>query len=139
MAKCNGDIVAIDNCYPFNESHPEVKGGGHHALIVVGSLSLYVNCSSIGKLSGRNALSTFLNGWVRPMGKPRRILMDNGGPGLRSTIWTDASDTSGWQIVTTPPLAQSQNGIAERAVRSLKTEGLDISPIESHPQGGCGK
>ena len=112
MSKYNGEVVGIDICYPFLESHPEVQGGKSPALIMVDSLSRYVNCSLIGKLTGENVLQTFLNDWVRPLGKPRRILMDNGGPGFKNKAWTDASGIFGWQIVMAPPQTQSQNGLA---------------------------
>ena len=89
MAQYNGEILAVDIFYPFRESHPEVKWGGFPSLISAGSLSRYVNCSAIGEFSGENALTAFLDDLFSTDGIPCRILMDNGGPGLRSKDWAE--------------------------------------------------
>ena len=90
MAKYNGEILPVDICYPFPESHPEAKWGGFPSLISAGSLPRYVNCSPIGEFPGENALIAFLNDLVSTIGIPRRIIMDNGGPGFRSKAGEEA-------------------------------------------------
>ena len=134
ITKYNGEIIALDVCYPFVEAHPEINGGKSPALIVVDSLSRYINCSLLKRVTGDCILETLLNDWVRTLGKPRKILTDHHGPGFRSKIWTDASDIYGWQLITAPPSTQSQNGLAERAVRSLKVAVRNILSTESRPK-----
>ena len=135
IAKYNGEVVAVDICYPFTDAHKEITNGGKFpALIMVDILSRYVNCSLIPKVTGGHVTAAFLNDWVRPLGKPRRVLMDQGGPGFRSGERTQASDTFGWQLVAAPVRTQSQNGLAERNVRSIKTAIRNLLAAESYPK-----
>ena len=68
------------------------------------------------------------------LGKPQRIISDNGGPGFKNQAWQEASHTFGWQLVNAPPNTQSQNGLAERAVRTLKVALKNILSTESRPK-----
>ena len=79
-------------------------------------------------------VETFINDWVRTLGKPRRILLDNGGPGFKNQARNDASYVFGWQLAQEPPNTQSQNGLDERAVRSLKVAVGNILSTESRPR-----
>ena len=54
------------------------------------------------------------------MGKPRRITMDAGPPGMYGAEWDQFSHAYSVQLVNAPPYALYQNGLLERAVRSLK-------------------
>ena len=135
VAKYNGEVVSVDTFYPFAEPHKEIAIGGKlPALITVGSLPRYVNCSLIPKVTGEHVPAAFLNDWVRPLGKPRRVLMGQGGPGFRSGAWTQASDTFGWQLVAAPVRTQSQNGLAGRNARSIKTAVRNLLAAESYPK-----
>ena len=135
IAKYNGEVVAVDSCYPFADAHKEITNGGKFpALIMVDSLRRYVNCSSIPKVSVEYAEDAFLNDWVRPLGKPRRVLMDQGRPGFRSGSWTQASDIFGWQLVADPVRTHSQNGLDERAARSIRTGVRNLLAAESYPK-----
>ena len=134
MSKYNGEVVAIDICYPFLDAHPDVNGGKSPALILIDSLSSYVNCSPMPQISGKCVLDAFLNDWVRPLGKPRRILLDNGCPGFKNHLWAESNHVFGWQLAQAPPKTQSQNGLAERAVRSLKVAAGNILSSESLPK-----
>ena len=100
---------------------------------MIDGLSRFVNCSLLSRLSGECVVQTFINDWVRTLGKPRRILLDNGGPGFKNQSWTEASHVFGWKLVQAPPNTQPQNGLAERAARSLKVEVRNILSTESRP------
>ena len=134
MSKYNGEVVAVDICYPCLDAHPDVNGGKSPSLIMIGSLSRYANCSLMPQISGKCALDDFLNDCVRPLGKPRRILMDNGCPGLKNHLWAEASHVFGWKLAQAPPQTHSQNGLAERAVRSFEVAVWNISSSESRPK-----
>ena len=134
IAKYNGETVGVDVCFPFYESHQEIKGGKADALIAVDSLPRYANCSLIARIAGECILATSSYDWVRPLGKPRLILLDHSGPGFRCKIWTDRSGLIGCKIICAPPGTQSQNGLSGRAVRSLKVAARNILSTESRPE-----
>ena len=117
-------------------TNPEVGIWKSPALIALGSISRYTNCSRSGRIDGGDALSTFLKDWARQLGKPRRILHDTCGTGFRNQLRTEAIDTSGWKIIMAPPGTQSQNGLAERAVLSLKVAVRNALSAESRPVAG---
>ena len=66
LSKYNGEVVAVDICYPFMESHPDINGGKSPALITVDCLSRFVNCTLLTRLDGECVTEAFLNDWVRP-------------------------------------------------------------------------
>ena len=54
------------------------------------------------------------------MGKPRRVIMDNGSPGTSGADWDEFSHANAIQLAHAPKAAPYQNGLAERVARSLK-------------------
>ena len=78
--------------------------------------------------SAEHVGQTFLNDWVRAIGKPRRIITDAGGPSLTGNFRRDLSHVYGWEMIQVPQFAPQQDGLAERAVRSFKIEAGNISP-----------
>ena len=133
LSTYNGEAAAVDICYSFTGPHPDAKGGKSPASIMTDGLSRFAICSLLQKLAGEFAVGTFLNGWVRSVGKPRRILLDNGCHGFRNHAWGESSHVFVWQLVQAPPNTQSQNGMAERAALSLKVDVRNFTYTESMP------
>ena len=61
-----------------------------------------------------------MNDWVRPLGKPRRIISDNGPPGVKGKEWRDLPHASCIQLARALKETPQQNGLVEKAVRSIK-------------------
>ena len=126
IARFSGEVVAIDIIYPFTEfgidSHRPGKARvpSMPALLVVDSLTRFITCSLLNDLTSETVSQAFLRDWVMPFGKPKRIILDQGGPGLTGTEWDKMSHVFGWQFIKAPTRASYQNGLAERSVRSLK-------------------
>ena len=126
IARFSGEVVAIDIIYPFTEfgvdSHRPGKARipSMPALLVVDSLTRFITCSLLTDLTSETVSQAFLRDWVMPFGKPKRIILDQGGPGLTGTEWGKLSHVFGWQFIKAPTRASYQNGLAERSVRSLK-------------------
>ena len=132
MARRAGEIVAVDICYPFaridverqEEIHHYDAGTNYHsrlaALIMVCALTRFTVCSLLSNLSADCVAVTFVNDWVRFLGKPRRIISDRGGPGFTGNAWNSLSNIFGWQDVRAPAGAAYQNGLCERSVRQIK-------------------
>ena len=106
--KYNGEVIGIDIVYPFrdwdihinrrtHQSVPRVKATEETkektpaALLMVDALTRFVNCSILPKVTAEEVANTFVNDWVRCLGKPRRIILDHGGPGFTGREWRDAS------------------------------------------------
>lgn len=77
--------------------------------------SLIVDCKAV------TLINILVNDWIRQLGKPRRIIMDNGSPGMFGTDWNDFSRSYAIQLVHAPRQTPYQNCLAERAVQSLKS------------------
>ena len=90
------------------------------ALLIVDCLTRFSICSLVPDAKAITLISTILNDWVRPLGKPRRIIMGNGSPRTFGTEWAEFSHAYAIQLVHAPKAAPYQNGLAERVVRSLK-------------------
>ena len=94
LARRAGGIVAVDICYPFVrvdiERQEEIKNykpnTNYHsrlaALVMVCALARFTVCSLLPNLTGDCVAVTFMNDWVRFLGKPRRLISDSGGPGF---------------------------------------------------------
>ena len=59
-----------------------------------------------------------VNDWIRARWKSRRIITDNGSPGMFCAVWGEFSHTYVIQLVRTPKSAPYQNGLFGRADRS---------------------
>ena len=66
-------------------------------------------------------INTLVNDWIRPLGKPRRIILDHGSPGMYGGEWGDFPNTYAIQLVHATPGAPYQDGLFERVVRSMET------------------
>ena len=76
--------------------------------------------SMVSDLTAKTASAVFANDWVRFVGKPRRIIMDAGPPGLIGHECDKLSHVFCWRIIAAPPRAPNQNGMLERSFRNLK-------------------
>ena len=96
--------------------------------------SLIVDCKAVTRIT------ILINDWARTLGKPRRIIMDNGSPGMFGTEWGEISHTYATQLVHAPKSASYQNGLSERVVRSHRRFAIDSLCVgyppateDSHP------
>ena len=120
LGKYNGEIIALDIIYPFKDCFNEKIAKEYPALFMIDSLSRFINCTLLINRASIHATQIFLNDWVGTIGKPRRIITDQGGPTLAGDAWAELSDVYGRQMIHAPKYAPYQNGIAERSTRSLK-------------------
>ena len=118
-----GEVIGIDVVYPFvytAETRKDILGGSYPALLIADCLSRFAICSSIRDLREATLTSTLVSDWIRPLGKPRRIISDNGPPGMTGIEWGEFPHAFCIQLVRAPKETPQQNGLAERVVRSLK-------------------
>ena len=140
IARFSGEVVAIDILHPFTEIGPEglfplwKNTGKIAALLVVDSLTRFISCQILKALNSEVATQVFMNDWVKHFGKPKRIILDQGGPGLDGKEWEELSHIFGWQYIRAPVRTPHQNGLAERTVRSLKAAVQSIVQNENHSQ-----
>ena len=126
ISRFSGGVVSIGIIYPFTEfGIGQNRPGGTRAsstaaLLVVDPLARFITCSLLRGLCSDTVSQAFLRDWVIPFGKPKRIILDQGWPGLTGTEWGKLSHVFGWQFIKAPTRASYQNGLAERSVRSLK-------------------
>ena len=99
------------------------------ALRIVGCLTRFSICPLVADCKSVALISAILNDRIRQLGKPRRIIMDNGPPGMFGTDWGEFSHTYAIQLVHAPKSAPYQNGLAERVARSLNAA-LKAIPAE---------
>ena len=141
VARFSGEVVAVDIIRPFGEVGPEglfplwKATGGISALLVVDSLTRFISCQIAKNLTSEVVAHVFMIDWAQRSGKPKRIILDQGGPGMGGRGWGDLSRIFGWRYIRAPTRAPHQNGLAERPVRSLKATAQSIvrSGNRSHP------
>ena len=143
VARFSGEIVAMDIIYPFAEFGKEGKiwidgkqldsrAPTNPALLVADSLTRVITCTLLTDLSAETVTQIFLRDWVMRFGKPKRIILDQGGPGFTGQEWEHLSHVFGWQYIKAPTKMSHQNGLAERSVRSLKAATQSIALNEGH-------
>ena len=120
MTKYNGEIIAMGIISPFADCFGERIAKDYPALFMIDSLSRFINCSWLIARASEHAGRIFMDDCVRPLGKPRRIISDKGGPTLAGKIWTDVSHTFGRQMIRAPAFTPNQNVLAERSTRLLE-------------------
>ena len=140
IARFSGEVVAIDIVHPFTEIGPDglfplwKNTGKIVALLVVDSLTRFISCQILKSIASEVVTQVFMNDWVKHFGKPKRIILDQGGPGLDGKEWKELSHIFGWQYICAPVRTPHQNGLAERTVRSLKAAVQSIAQNENHTQ-----
>ena len=133
-------MVDIDLVHPFDEIGPDglfplwKATGGIPALLVVDSLPRFISCQILKNLTSEVATQVFMNDWVKHFGKPKRIILGQGGPGLGGRGWGELGHIFEWQYIRAPVRDPHQNGLAERTVRSLKAAVQSIVRNENHAQ-----
>ena len=137
VARFSGEIVAMDIIYPFTEfgidsKLPAARIPTTPALLVVDSSTRFITCTLLKDVTTQTATQTFLHDWVMHFGKPKRIILDQGGPGFAGHEWENLSHVFGWQYIKAPTRASHQNGLAERSVRSLKAAIQSIALSDGH-------
>ena len=139
IARFSGEIVAMDIIYPFtefgkdNDSRlPSQRIATNPALLIVDSLTRFITCSLLADLTAATVTQAFLRDWVMHFGKPKRIILDQGGPGFTGHEWEKLSHVFGWQYIKAPTKMSHQNGLAERSVRTLKAAIQSIAINEGH-------
>ena len=83
MAKYNGEIVGMGIIFPFVKKDDSEGGSTHDkrrkpALFTIDCLSRFINRTMPNSLECQEVTQTFINDWVRALGKPRRTILDNG-------------------------------------------------------------
>lgn len=104
------------------------------ALIMVFALTRFAGFSLLPNLTGDCAAVTFLNDWVRYMGKPGRLISDIGCPGFTGAAWASLGNIFGLQDVRAHAGTAYQNGLCERAVRQVKIASRAIMVEEGRSQ-----
>ena len=80
-------------------------------------------CALIVDAKASTLINILIGDWIPPIGKPRRINTGAGSPGMFGAHWDQFIHEYAIQLTHAPRSASYQNGMAERAGRSLK-EGL---------------
>ena len=139
IARFSGEIVAMDIIYPFTEfgidqnwTEARARAKSPPALLVVDSLTRFITCTLLDDVTTQTVSQAFLRDWVMHFGKPKRIILDQGGPGFTGHEWENLSHVFGWQYIKAPTRASHQNGLAERSVRSLKAAIQSIALNDGH-------
>ena len=118
-SKFCGEIIGLDVVYPLTVARSGVKGNVFPALLIVDCLSRFAICALLSNVRACTNTGVLLNDWIRHLGKPRRIICDNGPPGMTGVEWGDFARIYCIQISHAPKQAPQQNGLAERAARSI--------------------
>ena len=121
MGKFNGGIMGIDLVYPFVGVREGATGRNYAALLIVDCLSRFALCSLIEDVRAATLINIPIDDWIRPLGKPRMIIMDHGPPGMFGGEWGDFPHTYAVKLAHAPQGEPYRNGLHERVVRSLKT------------------
>ena len=102
------------------ETRKEIRGKNFQALHMVDCLSRFAIFPLINDFREATMAGALMNDLIRPLGKPRRIIPDNGPPGMRGQEWGDLSHAFCIQLAHAPKETPNRNGLVERAVRSIK-------------------
>ena len=110
IARFSGEIVAMDIIYPFTEFGKDSKLAPgrvptNPALLVVDSLTRFITCTLLEDVTTHTVSQAFLRDWVMHFGKPKRIILDQGGPGFTGHEWEQLSHVFGWQYIKAPTKA----------------------------------
>ena len=108
-----GDLVAVDFYGPL----PRSSGGVQYILVALDVFSKYVCLYPMRNATTRAALQKMLNMYIRRMGKPRRILSDNGTQ-FSSPCWRIALEKEGMTVCFSS-VRHPQSNPAERVMREL--------------------
>ena len=126
VARFNGEIIGVDVVRPFVDTkrrrfghNDGVAGKNLTALLIVDCMARFDARFLVADCKTLTLITALLNDWIRTLGKPRRIIMDNGPPGMFGTEWGDFSHTYVIQLVNAPKSSPHQNGLTERVVRPL--------------------
>ena len=83
LARCSDEINGSDVVYPIVGVAVGVSWGNYMALLIVGCVSRFAICSLIVDCKAVKLINIIIiNDRIRPIGKPRRIIMDAGPPGM---------------------------------------------------------
>ena len=88
IARFSGEVVSIDATHPFAEIgpdglFPQWKATGEvAALLVADSLTRFITCQILKSLNSEVVSQVFVSDWANRFGKPKRIILDQGWPGL---------------------------------------------------------
>ena len=91
LARFSGEIFAIDIIYPFAGEGPMGLFRKPYpitpALIAVDSMTRFATCALSKDLTSAEVSQTFMKDWAMHFGKPKRIILGQGGPGLTGEEW----------------------------------------------------
>ena len=88
IARFSGEVVAVDIIHPFTGHGPEglfpkwKATGKTPALLVVDSLTRFATCQILKSTNSDVVSQVVMSDWAKHFGKPKRIILDQGGPGL---------------------------------------------------------
>ena len=120
VARLNGEIVGVDVSYPFVGAKEGIAGWNYLALLIVDCVASFAISSLIVDTKETTLIGILINDWARPVGKPRWITMDAGSPAMFGADWDGFGYAYVIQLIHAPRSIPYQNGLAERAARSLR-------------------
>ena len=85
-----GDVIGVDVVYPSvdtTETRKDMRCENFPALLIADRMSRCAICSLLKDLRAVTLNSTLMNDWIRPLGKPSRIIADIGSPGMTGREW----------------------------------------------------
>ena len=100
----------------------------HQVLVMVDAYSGWIEAQVIKKIDSTSTIK-ILSKWLSQFGIPLQIVTDNGSQ-FTSAKFASFVKQSGITHITTPAYHQSSNGIAERAVQTVK-RGLRKNNVKS--------
>ena len=108
-----GDLITVD----FYGCLPRSVGGVEYIFVVLDAYSKYVKLYAIKKETTRTALRVLFDKYIPEMGKPRRLLTDNGTQ-FKSPVWGQALRKGGIRPVHCA-IRHPQSNPTERVMREL--------------------
>ena len=82
-----GDVIGVEAVYHFVGTRTGIGGKQFQALLIADCLSRYSICSIIKDFRAVTHTPALMNDWIRPLGKHKRTISDNGPPEMTGRGW----------------------------------------------------
>ena len=113
-SECPGDLVTVDFYGPL----PRSIGGVEYIFVVLDTFSKYVKLYSIKKATTVTSLRKLIDFYIPEMGKPKRVLSDNGSQ-FSSPTWGNRLQELGIRTVYSA-VGHPKSNPTERVMRELE-------------------
>lgn len=119
-SKCSKDTVSWSESFrPFERIHVDFFHFEKYTfLIIVDSFSKFIDVKEMTKTNASNLISKMREFWAY-FGLPDQIVSDNGPP-FGSKEFVEFGEQNGIKMTRIPPYHPESNGLAERAVQTVK-------------------